>query len=83
MLRMRFNMRALVIMTIATLVVVVVMLSSAIVRLENYRYADLVGFCTEFNITVPQQRVEREKCLDATQTRTHWFWHILYGVGVL
>jgi hypothetical protein len=24
-----------------------------------------------------------EQCLEATQTRTHWFWHVLYGVGLL
>jgi hypothetical protein len=33
--------------------------------------------------TKPQQRIERERCLEATQTRTHWFWHVLYGVGLL
>jgi hypothetical protein len=28
-------------------------------------------------------RIEREECLEATQTRTHWFCHVLYGVGLL
>jgi hypothetical protein len=68
---------------VLTLVVMVAGLTSAVVRLENYRYANFVGACTEFDITRPQQRIEREKCLEATQTRTHWFWHVLYGVGLL
>jgi hypothetical protein len=66
---------------IILLVVMVVLLAAAVVRLENYRYANFIGFCTQFDITRPQQRIEREKCLEATQTRTHWFWHVLYGVG--
>jgi hypothetical protein len=68
---------------IAVLAVVVVVLTTAVVRLENYRYAYVGGACTEFDITKPQQRIEREKCLDATQTRTHWYWHAWYGVGLL
>jgi hypothetical protein len=65
------------------LVAMVVVLTSAVVRLENYRYANFLGACTEFDITKSQQRIEREKCLEATQTRTHWLWHVLYGVGLL
>jgi hypothetical protein len=48
---------------IAVLAVALVVLASAVVRLENYRYANFVGSCTEFDITKPQQRIEREKCL--------------------
>ena len=65
---------------IAVLLIALVVLANAVARLENYRYANFVGFCTQFDITSPQQRIEREKCLEATQTRTHWFWHVLYGV---
>jgi hypothetical protein len=71
------------IVVIVMLLAMVAILTSAVVRLENYRYANFVGACTEFDITKPQQRIEREKCLEATQTRTHWFWHVLYGVGLL
>ena len=71
------------IVVILMLVAMVVVLTGAVVRLENYRYANAVGFCKEFDITQPQQRIEREKCLEASQTRTHWFWHVLYGVGLL
>jgi hypothetical protein len=65
------------IVVIVMLIAMVAILTSAVVRLENYRYANFVGACTEFDITKPQQRIEREKCLEATQTRTHWFWHVL------
>jgi hypothetical protein len=67
------------IVVIVMLIAMVAILTSAVVRLENYRYANFVGACTEFDITKPQQRIEREKCLEAT----HWFWHVLYGVGLL
>jgi len=49
---------------IAVLAVALVVLASAVVRLENYRYANFVGFCTEFDIKQPVQRIEREKCLE-------------------
>ena len=68
---------------VAMFAVALVVLASAVVRLENYRDANFVGFCTQFDIKNPAQRIEREKCLNATQTRTHWFWHLLYGVGLL
>jgi hypothetical protein len=68
---------------IAVLAVAVVVLASAVVRLENYRDANFVAFCTEFDIKDPAQRIEREKCLEAAQTRTHWLWHLVYGVGLL
>jgi hypothetical protein len=75
--------RGLYIAAIIVLAVAVVVLASAVVRLENYRYANFIGFCSQFDITSPQQRIEREKCLETTQTRTHRFWHIVYGVGLL
>ena len=30
----------------------------------------------------PRQYEARKNCLNNTETRTHWFWHILYGTGV-
>ncbi|KRR26466.1 hypothetical protein CQ14_02985 [Bradyrhizobium lablabi] len=56
----------------------------SVVRLENYRYADSVGMCSElFSREDVRKRVERELCLENSQTRTHWFWHILYGTKIL
>ena len=72
-----------IVVVLGMLVAMVAVLTSTIVRLENYRCANFVGLCTEFDITKPQRLIERERCLEATQTRTHWFWHVLYGVGLL
>ena len=84
--------RGLYIATIIVLALAVVVLASAVARLENYRYANFTGICerarapdsTERDITAgPLQRLDRDKCLEAMQTRTHWLWHIVYGVGLL
>jgi len=69
--------------TIAVLLIAVVWLASAVVRLENYRYANFVGACTQFDIADPTQRIKRETCLDQAETRTSWLWHLLYGLKVL
>jgi hypothetical protein len=66
---------------IIVLAVAMVLLGSAVVRLESYRYADLVGFCGECSSVDPWRRIEREKCLKAATTRTHWLWHIYYAVA--
>jgi HAMP domain-containing protein len=65
------------------LVVVTVWLGSAVIRLENYREANLVGMCNHYNITDPIQRIQREDCLMKAKTRTHWFWHLLHGIGIV
>ena len=49
------------------LVVVTVWLGSAVVRLENYRHANVVGMCSKYNISDPIQRIQREDCLERTQ----------------
>ena len=70
--------------TVAALMIAVVVLTNAVVRLENYRYADSVGMCSEFsNRDDSAQRRQREKCLLNSQTRTHWLWHVLYGTRIL
>lgn len=68
---------------IAILSLAIALLGAAVVRLENYRYANFSGFCSEYDTTDPLQRIKREDCLDNAQTRTHWFWHILYGLKLL
>lgn len=42
--------RAAFLAIIILLSVVVIVLTHAIVRLENYRYANFVGLCSEYNI---------------------------------
>ena len=60
-----------------------VWLGSAVVRLENYHYANLLGFCPQYNIADPVQRIQREDCLANTETRTGWVWQLLYGLKIL
>lgn len=67
-----------------TLLLAVIFFGASIVRLENYRYADSIGICSEFfSRDDPRMRIQRERCLETSQTRTHWFWHILYGTRIL
>jgi hypothetical protein len=68
---------------IAVLVIALMMTTSAVVRLENYHYANIVGFCSQYDITNPEQRIKRHDCLENTETRTHWFWHVLYGLKII
>lgn len=51
---------------------------AAVVRLENYRYASDMGFCTEHEW--PMGMIKRHDCLMATETRTHPLWHLYYGL---
>jgi hypothetical protein len=74
-------MRTLALVTVVALAVVVVMLGRAVVRLENYRYADYLGFCDKFDRSDPRQVLAREDCLNNTETRSHWFWHLLHATG--
>lgn len=76
-------MKVVPILTIAALLVAVVWLGTAVVRLENYHYANFVGLCTQFNIKDPRERIEREACLERTETRTNWAWHLMYGLKIL
>jgi hypothetical protein len=68
---------------IAGLVLATVWLGSAVVRLENYRYANFVGMCSQYNIADAIQRIQREDCLEKAKTRTNWFRHLLHGLKVL
>ena len=68
---------------IGILFAAVVVLGSTVVRLENYRYANFVGFCSDYDIKNPIERINREECLNKTQTRTHWIWHLLYALRII
>ena len=65
------------------LVLLTIWLGSAVVRLENYRQVNLVGMCSQYNIADPIQRIQREDCLMKARTPTHWWWHLLRGMGIL
>ncbi|WP_018405929.1 hypothetical protein [Methylocystis rosea] len=68
---------------IGILFVAVVVLGSTVVRLENYRYANFVGFCSDYDIKNPVERINREECLNKMQTRTHWIGHLLYALRII
>src|SRR5688572_3018523 len=54
------------------LAVGLVFTTSVVVPLENYRYANFVGVCTDFDIKNPAERIKHEDCLHNSQTRTGW-----------
>jgi hypothetical protein len=66
---------------IVFLLLLIIWLSTSVIRLENYHYANQVGLCLEFEF--PQEGLERDKCLNDSQTRTNPFLHLLYGLGIL
>jgi hypothetical protein len=65
---------------IAVLAVCVLWLSVAVVRLENFHYAQLVGMCPEFDANDPLQSVKHHDCLHAKETRTSPLWHLFYAL---
>jgi len=65
---------------IVGLTLAVVWLTTAVVRLENYRYANSLGMCSQYAINDPMQRIQREDCLEKAETRTNWLWLLLYGL---
>lgn len=65
---------------IAILLLCIFILASAIIRLENFHYASVVGMCSEFNPNDPLQTVKRHNCLHNTETRTTPFGHIFYAL---
>ena len=67
-------------MVILLLSAMLVWFGTAIVRLENYHYASMLGMCGEVK---PLLLVQREECLMAKQTRTSPIYHLLYGLRIL
>lgn len=55
---------------IALLAALLFWFGTALVRVENERYALAVGMCS-YELTKPTA-----PCTDKVQTRTHWMWHI-------
>ncbi|MCK1666161.1 hypothetical protein [Bradyrhizobium sp. 153] len=77
------SVKASLFLAIAALVISVVWLGAAVVRLENYRYANFIGACSQFNIKDARERIDREACLDSAETRANWAWHLAYGLKIL
>lgn len=56
-------------------VLLIVWLSAALVRVENERYALLIGMCREATTGYVSG-----DCLAKVQTRTGWYWHLFYAL---
>jgi len=61
---------------VVLLSVLALFLADRLVRVENQRYALIIGLC-KMDDAAPRSSFE---CLDRVQTRTSWFWHLYYGV---
>jgi hypothetical protein len=61
---------------IGGLLAVTVFLGATVVRVENERYALLVGVCDKAADKVKEQY----ECLQAVQTRTSPLWHLWYAL---
>jgi len=63
----------------AALIVVsllLVLVTTALIRVENERYALSIGMCWDKQLGVGDWR-----CLQSVQTRTGWVWHVFYAVA--
>lgn len=58
------------------LIICVLVLARAVIRLENYHYASIVGMCSEYKVDDPMQLLQQQKCLKNAETRTNPLWHI-------
>jgi hypothetical protein len=65
---------------ILVLVISVFLLTRAVVRLENFHYASVVGMCSEFRAADPLQTEKRHECLHKVETRTNLAWHLYYAL---
>jgi hypothetical protein len=65
---------------IAFLAAMLVWFGTAVVRLEKYHYASMLGMCGPVETLT---LVERELCLQKAETRTSPFYHLAYGLGLL
>ncbi len=50
---------------------------AALIGLENYRYANSKGYCSEYNIKDPVARVLKDQCLEETMKGSNSLW-LLY-----
>lgn len=55
--------------------------ASAIIRLERYHYAAMLGICDRHAGELA--RADKEQCLQRTETRTNAFAHLAYGLDIL
>ena len=68
---------------ILLLVVVVAWFASAIIRLENQRYALELGICGIDDREHPDTFRKRAECLAEVRARTNPAYNLLYGLNIL
>lgn len=56
-------------------IALLVWMASALVRVENERYALQVGMCWNEQLRLPDLA-----CIEKAQTRTAWYWHLFYAL---
>jgi hypothetical protein len=60
---------------------VIVWLSTSLVRVENQRYAMQVGMCEDKVLREKVQQIGWDyACLSKVETRTSWVWHLLHAL---
>ena len=64
------------------MIILVVWLSSTVIRLENYHYANFVGMCDKekFSGNYAEKHFKQSRCFETVQTRTHPLWHLYYAL---
>ena len=63
-------------------VVLNVWMGYALIRLERFHYASLLGFCEQYGVeNTPTLRIEKEKCLNDKETRVSPLWHLYYALA--
>jgi hypothetical protein len=68
-------------LAIIALLAMLLWFGSAIIRLERYHYASMLGMCDQHAglAALP----ERDRCIERTETRTSPVYHLIYGLGLL
>ncbi len=69
---------------VAVLCVAVIVLTHALVRVENERYALWLGMCPNMREAVaalPTGDDDGMNCTRTVQTRTAWWWHVYYAIA--
>lgn len=65
---------------IGLLILLLAWFATALIRVENERYALELEMCGELT---PDMGMERARCLNEVETRTGQGWHLLYALGIL
>jgi hypothetical protein len=60
---------------LATALVIIIILGTALVRVENQRYAMFIGMCID-----PATKMGDSNCLASVETRAGWWWHLYYAI---